>query len=154
MSEEEGDEDDDGLGKTQALARIRFAGGSTISYYRDGRFEAVCRCRTALATAAGEAVRHTPLGRCRLTRTAKESEDPAGSTAQGRPLGLLASWILHGGEFHSTKEHCDLFGVFMQDVGRRRTARDFLQKMPEGLKLCKYERPQRPGEPEEPEGWA
>jgi hypothetical protein len=76
------DEPEDPHDVSAALAKVRLPNGSSIGFYRDGRFEAVCRH-----------VNHLPKGRCRLTRTSYGTGDDT-CPAQGRPLGLLASWCL------------------------------------------------------------
>jgi hypothetical protein len=146
----EGEDDDEeyflgpigGRAPTTALAKATFANGCTISVYRDGRFEAVCRHAS-----------HHPIGRCRLTRTRHQSDD-ASFAAQGRPLGLLAAWCLCQGEFDCKDAHCDPYAVYMQGFETRCNARTSFKLLHGALDLLKYERDQRPGEGEEPIEWA
>ena len=123
-----------------ALGRVTFPCGSTIASYADGRFEAVCRVAS-----------HNETCRCRLTRTWYGSED---SEAQGRPLGLMAAWIIHAGEHNSAASHCELFSLFVLDHGIRTRARDQLATMPGAEALLSQERKPRAGEGDEPEDWA
>jgi hypothetical protein len=129
-------------GDHHALFRCEFPNGGTVSYYKDGRFEAVCRHPS-----------HLPKGRCRLTRTCERSLDET-SEAQGRPLGLMSSWLLRADMFASKEEHCDLFALFVLTHEERLEARHQLQALPFGPQLCDAERASREGEGAEPVGWA
>ena len=82
-------------GRGAMLASVTFENGGKNRRYRDGRFEAVCRCDD-----------HLPKGRCRLTRTSVGNDD---SPAQGRPLGLMAAWIEEASQFSSREEHSSVF---------------------------------------------
>ena len=127
---------------TAALARVTFEYGGSISFYRDGRFEAVCRhCD------------HLPRGRCRLTRTCYGTGNDT-CPAQGRPLGLMASWILTQSNFADREDHTDLYAVYSQSHEQRCLAREQLKMLPDAADLLSHERKQRPDEPEEPEDWA
>ena len=127
---------------TAALAKVTFHNGSSVSFYRDGRFEAVCRhCL------------HLPRGRCRLTRTCYGTGNDT-CPAQGRPVGLLASWILSQEDFADREDHCDAFAVYSQSHEQRCFAREQLKMLPDAADLCRHERKRRDGEPEEPEDWA
>jgi hypothetical protein len=138
---EERDLDDGDVGgadRGAALHRVRFPDDSTISVYADGRFEAVCHHED-----------HVPRRRCRLTRTREGSDDPA-AAAQGRPLGLIAAWLLSNQDFSDKSEHSSIFAVFLQSLAARQAARVRLKALPGGVELLGYERRQRDGEPEEP----
>ena len=144
-----GDEYDDeevegggGMAPTASLAMLTLDNGCTISVYRDGRFEAVCRhCD------------HLPSGRCRLTRTRVGSDDP-NFQSQGRPLGLMAAWCLSQGDYDCRERHCDAFAVYSQSLEARTRARAHLMSLPGALDLFRYERDQRLGEVAEPIEWA
>jgi hypothetical protein len=141
-SEEESEEEADAGVEGHALSKVKFADGASISFYRDGRFEAVCRhCD------------HGPMGRCRLTRTSRISDD-ALESAQGRPLGLLSSWLLSAKDYNWREEHGDMFAVYCQTLPMRQNARRVLMGLHGSRELANHERAQRPGEPEEPVEWA
>lgn len=94
------------------------------------------------------------MNRCRLTRTCVASED---NPAQGRPLGLMAAWLLwEHVEFEPAdrEEHGNIFSVLSLSAQSRRTARDKLKTMEFADSLFKHERERRLGEPEEPDGFA
>jgi hypothetical protein len=123
-----------------AIARIDFPDHGTISFYIDGRFEAVCRHPA-----------HLPKNRCRLTRTSVGSGD---SEAQGRPLGLMAAWLLASSDFASKEEHNNPFALFILDFPARERARQRLRHLPGAAQLLDAERVPSPNEGPEPEGWA
>jgi len=126
---------------TAALAKVTLANDATIAVYRDGRFEAVCRHAM-----------HLPRGRCRLTRTSYGTGTEA-CPAQGRPLGLLTSWLLAQDNFHDREDHCDAFAVYSQSYEDRCLAREQLKLVPGAAELFVHERARRAGENEEPEEW-
>ena len=122
------------LGRFTALATCAVVGG-TISYYRDGRFEAKCR-------------RHG----CRMTRTSKAHRSAAGG--QGRPCGLLAAWLRFGQECEhmvAAADHRNPFVLMAFDFAERRSARAAMRECVGGEAALAYERPQRDGEGSEPE---
>ena len=79
-------------GREAALATVKFPNGH-ISYYKDDRFQAVCCC----CAQKGEKL-------CRQTRSSKPNKS---KLAQGRPLGLMAAWMLAGPAVHDRETHCD-----------------------------------------------
>jgi hypothetical protein len=122
------------LGRFAALATCAVVGG-TISYYRDGRFEAKCR-------------RHG----CRMTRTSREHRTVAGG--QGRPCGLLAAWLRFGEECEAmvaATDHRNPFVLMAFDYAERRSARAAMRECVGGETVLAFERPQRDGEGSEPE---
>ena len=107
-----------------------------ITYYNKGFFTATC------------AVHSTGTTKCVMSRSA----EPGRKAAQGRPLGLMMGWLFSAHEFpdkssHWNKEHWPTFEV-------RSAQRDVLAELPGGRELLDKERPQEPGEAEEPDGLA
>ena len=100
-------------------------------------------------------VAHCPLaelhGRaCRLTRTCLPGPRPG----QGRPLGLLMSWIQRAGEFGSQDAHVRLQGppgASVNDLANRTNARAAAMAAPEMDALFEQERGKDEGEADEPE---
>ena len=135
----------DDLHREEALCTVDL-GGDTLIYYRDRRFVAVCR-RDA----------HQLPNRCRLERSAEGSGYPSRS-AQGRPLGLMAAWLLYcnendaGVSCENKEEHISLFFLCCLDHATRMRARRHILTLPGGAQLAAYERPRRLAqlEPEEP----
>ena len=83
--------------------------------------------------------------RCRLTRTSLES-DVVGREAQGRPLGLLAAWLLDDIDV-TRHEHVDLFYIYGITFPQRLVGREFLESLPDwdsGWEF--FERPKRDSE--------
>ena len=126
-----------------ALAVVQ-VGPHSISFYRDGRFEAVCRRE-----------HHESIHRCRLTRTSFGSDD---TPEQGRPLGLLMAWLIWHedvgvAEPSDRDEHLCIFNIFALRHDVRVRAREALATIDGGVLLLSKERRRRPGEPDEPEGF-
>ena len=83
--------------------------------------------------------------RCRLTRTSWKS-DVIGREAQGRPLGLLAAWLLDDIEV-TREEHVDTFYVLGLTSPQRLVGREFLESLPDWGDGWEYfERPKRDNE--------
>ena len=116
--------------RNKALLSATVEGGQ-LSYYPQGYFTATCKDP-----------RH---GKCVLTRTALGGQRPA----QGRPLGLLVSWLADG-KNHSSKEGHWNKGTW-PDLDARRRHRALLAAVPGGDLLLEQERPLAEGEPGEPE---
>ena len=123
------------------MAKVSSGGNATISFYKDGRFEAVCRHAD-----------HLPMGRCRLTRTSFATGNDT-CPAQGRPLGLLASWCLAADDYTLREDHCDAFAIYSQTLENRIFAREELKHVDGAAALFAAERALRVGETEEPEEW-
>lgn len=124
-----------------AAVVVYFPQGKVSYYSHDLRFEAVCRHHQ---TAGDDATL------CRLTRTAKASRR---KKAQGRPVGLLASWLEMASQHQSKADHCARFWVSACITREhRRAARARLMALPNGRDLAACERAQEPGEDSEPEG--
>ena len=104
--------------------------GGVLSYYRQGIFTATCS---------------NPLHhRCVLTRTARAGRAPA----QGRPLGLLASWLAMGTAVESKEEHWDK--TTWPSFEDRRAAREALAQQDDAWPFFGFERAEREGEGAEP----
>ena len=86
---------------------------------------------------------------CRLTRSFRGSK-VLGREGQGRPLGLVFAWSKHCPEGIDSWEHAH---VFLPSREQREAARSELQSstVPNVAGLFERERPQRRGEPAEPE---
>eukprot|EP00971_Amphidinium_carterae_P350996 6491845-Amphidinium_carterae.1 len=116
------------LGREPALATVAFASKGVLRYHR-GRnmFEATC-------------TRHA---NCTLTRSSS-----GGRRASGRPLGLLAAWLLLDsveGD-HKTRELLR----FQLTLEKRQAGRAHLETLEGHEALCAHERAIAPGEPQEP----
>jgi hypothetical protein len=128
---------------SRGLNPTRFRQGS-ITFYPDkndpekGRFQAVC----------GHPELHGKS--CRLTRTSAPSVRVGGNQAQGRPLGLLAAWLVVG-ELAADRAAHDASVPFLS-ADERLAAREELLSQPNGAELAAHERPMRLGEPLEPDG--
>ena len=117
--------------------------GDNIGYIRfypfTNRFEALC-LRDG----------HTVI-RCRLTKYASESRGVGDqfNPAAGRPLGLMAAWLLadFAGLPHEHHNPFFLLSLSRQD---RQDGRAYLDLLPGGKDILHFERPQRTGEPAEP----
>ena len=105
--------------------------GGRLAFYAAGFFTATCRNP-----------RH---GRCVMTR----SSQPGGKAAQGRPLGLLMSWLQRSDLCLSKEEHWNKES--MPSLEQRTAARNQLASVVGGQTLLAFERPKRPGEADEPE---
>lgn len=119
---------------------VVFIGVHSISYYRSGNSEAVFR-RT----------NHASIHRCRLTRASAGSDD---DLAQGRPVGLLAAWLLRRDvgvpEPADRGEHLSLFCVSALGHESRKHVRAVVAGLEGGLALLSHERPRRLGVTSEP----
>ena len=116
-----------------AVASVDFFGG-TIKYYAKGDFVAYCAVHSDSAAKVA----------CVLTRTARAGK----KAAQGRPLGLLAAWIMAADEHDCKPEHCKRCNFPPYDD--RCFARTALSAVTGADELFAYERPPREGEDEEP----
>jgi len=95
---------------------------------------------------------------CRLRRTITASLH---SQAQGRPGGLLLAWIDCAADYGSAIAHQTMgqkkFAHTQPQLNqaKRNAARDWAEGQP-SLRACldELERPRRPGEDKEPDGWA
>ena len=128
--------------KDDAVNTVVFDGRGKVSLYTDGRIEAVC---------FSDAHKVPGVPQCKIRRASVGGDD---NPAQGRPLGLLAAWVLKCGDFVSRDCHCDRFTPFAFSQEERKRARDYALALPGGVAIAGAERPQRPGEEIEPEGWA
>ena len=116
--------------RTDAEVVVEVEGG-VLRYYSAGYFTATCQELTH--------------GKCVLTRTAH----PGRRRAQGRPLGLLTAWLAAGHEHASKQAHwCR---ARWPDFEARFAARVDLANQAGGQELLARERPQEPGEAEEPD---
>ena len=128
---------------TRGYHPTRFRQGS-ITFYPDkadpekGRFQAVC----------GHPEKHGKS--CRLTRTSAPTARAGGNLAQGRPLGLLAAWLVMG-EVAEDREAHDASVAFLS-ADERLVAREDLLLQPNGAELAAHERPRRLEETLEPAG--
>ena len=124
---------------------LRVDFGEEIGHIRwypwTGRFEVTC---TRLCHRAE---------RCRITKYNTESTGigDAFNPALGRPLGLIAAWILCDfcGEPH---EHKSPWHALSITRAERIAGINHLLELPNGAEMVCYERPQRTGEPVEPVG--
>ena len=141
---------DGGVASTRRLTPGRGHGmkvdfGPDVGYIRwfpfTNRFEASC-------LRPGHAV-----SRCRLTKYASESAGVGEqfNSAMGRPLGLMAAWLLTPFE-GPANEHHNHFTVICITRQERVDARMHLSSLTGGGTIQCHERPQRTGEPEEPLG--
>lgn len=127
--------------RAPALSSVNFCGG-VIAAYPDksnptrGRFQATC----------GNPL-HGP--RCRLTRAMHGSVRKQNS-AQGRPLGLMAAWLLVAHLAEDAIDHDAMIPLLTQD--QRAAAREDIKELPGGIELFSAERIRLEGEGEEPEG--
>lgn len=108
-----------------------------IAYYESKRsFEAVCR--------------NPAHGKCVLTRSSRgRGGGPGVPPRGGRPLGLMAAWLLRG-NVAGKGEHwapANLHG----DRSARRAGRNFIKAPAHGFALLSHERPKADGEGSEPE---
>lgn len=119
---------------------VHFPSCGKISFYAgDNRFEAVCSC-------------HTPTGssRCILTRTSAGSNR---KKSQGRPLGLLAAWLLNAEVMGTKDDHCNrLWLLSSLSKEDRLAARRYLASLPAGPNLLACERAKAQNEDSEPDG--
>eukprot|EP00971_Amphidinium_carterae_P036783 723281-Amphidinium_carterae.1 len=122
---------------SSAAAVVHFPHGRISYYDSKSSFEAIC-------------TRHA---NCKLLRTAKakkrriaSDEHPVG----GRPLGLLAAWLLDA-EPGSKETHRDTTKLLSYKTATRQAARAELSSKAGGAELLALERPTLTGEPDEPE---
>ena len=83
--------------------------------------------------------------RCVLTRSSEEGRRPA----QGRPLGLLTSWLHVGVGLASKEEHWA--ADHWPTLAQRQEHRELLATYAGGAELLNLERDRRAGEGEEPD---
>ena len=92
--------------------------------------------------------------RCRLSRSVQGS-GTAWRHGQGRPLGLMAAWLLAGQDdqlaIPTHADHVKTRTWPKPSLEDRVAARAAIAAHPAGAALIAAERPRRPGEPEEPE---
>ena len=113
---------------------MRFGSYGRIAFHpAKGDFEATCCAEGHI--------------RCRLTRRAI-----AGPRAgQGRPLGLIAAWLMAASDYSSKDEHKDVFVMaLISDLENRKHGRSELAKVDGAQALFACERPLAPEEPDEP----
>jgi len=120
----------------RAEAVVVFPLGKISFYKGTGSFECVCSREGHVD--------------CRLTRTSLPSVRAA-RAGQGRPLGLLASWLLFDGELHGKAEHRNPFTVLGLTRELRSQGRHVLRGLPNGAQLEACERPRRASEEESSE---
>ena len=106
-----------------STARVE-VGTGTIAYYSNkGAFQATCRVHK----------------QCALTRVGSRARVQPALPAKGRPLGLMAAWLLAGGG-HPTKEaHMACLRGLNYDM--RKAAREELLRHAAGVEVAGYERP-------------
>ena len=112
------------------IAKISIPGHGELVYYMD--LEAIqARCSDP------------GHGDCRRQRTTK-----AGARAgQGRPIGLLVSWLMQQSDFGSQHEHGHLCHP---NLDQRREAREAFQQLEGADEFSSFERDKRRGEDDEP----
>ena len=126
------------IGPGVADVTVFLVGIGRISYYAYGnRFEASC-----------DSSIHTI---CRLTRTSRADRRDR-NEAQGRPMGLLAAWLLANGLFTTKMDHRETAVIMSFSHEERMDARAYITALPNGPLLLSYERMQRVGEGIEPLG--
>eukprot|EP00971_Amphidinium_carterae_P339882 6477934-Amphidinium_carterae.3 len=117
------------FGRSAATAAVLIGERGKISFYAGKQvFEAVCK-------------RHES---CKLTRSCRKS-----ARTNGRPLGLMVSWLLEDVTASDHKEQ-----RYMREIltlAKRRAAREHLQTLADANQICAYERALEPGEDAEPE---
>ena len=117
-------------GRDKADLTLAVTGGR-LSFYRKSQ---ICT-----ATCTNEL-----HGRCVLTRSMVAGRSPA----QGRPLGLLLSWLEMGITVDTKLEHWDR--DCWPTLSEREAARTLFLHVEGAQPFLDEERPLRPGEPEEP----
>ena len=122
---DEGGGDDGEQNRGKATFEFAFEGGVIRYFDKYSRFEATC----------GNPL-HKP---CRLTREAHGNPDKLG---QGRPLGLMASWLEKGHNpcITTHDEHRDPIIMMCIDFDARLAARRRLKKVPGSACLFEAER--------------
>lgn len=106
--------------------------GELRYYPQHGHITAFCDLRSSF---------HAPD--CRLQRTVQPKSD----RASGRPIGLLVAWLQQCGSYDHATGHKHGCKPTLQD---RRNAREYFNTLPGAQEFSQYERPARPGDPEEP----
>lgn len=125
-----------GIGAADFTVHLEF--GSIRFYF--SRLEMVAHCGNP---AHGK--------RCRLSRSVQASAATS-RIGQGRPVGLLGAWLMAGQQDQNLTTHeAHVRMRPLPDLDSRRSARLLVAGRPDGLELLAFERPQRDGEPEEPE---
>ena len=77
--------------------------GSSVSVHKDVLFAAFRRCKE-----------HRLIGRYQLARTSRGS-DMKGREEQGRPIGLLVSWVRAMDTFTTQDEHVSPLAAFVME---------------------------------------
>lgn len=126
------------LVRVGGAATVLFPSGRITFWPAGGKFEAICR--------------NPAHGKCVLTRThrAKQGLTPSGFPKGGRPLGLLAAWLLKADHTDSKEAHWST-DVLGSSFAEREAGRRFVETAPGGDMLLGLERPRAEGEPAEPE---
>eukprot|EP00971_Amphidinium_carterae_P048166 948706-Amphidinium_carterae.1 len=112
----------------KALADIAVPGGR-IAFYAKGFFQATCETHY----------------RCVLTRTSLAGRH----AGQGRPLGLLTSWLAMGPTVVDKTSHWDVIALL--DHATREEHRAHLAGLEGSIEMLAFERDQREDESEEPD---
>ena len=123
-----------------ADALLDVPGGCVAFHNSTNRFEARCG--------------NNEHGHCRFSRTCLASKKDVSSGplyGQGRPLGLLCSWLALSLNHGSKEEH----HAAAKDINKaqRLSARTLLKQVPQCKSLLERERPLRDGEESEPKRW-
>lgn len=95
--------------------------------------------------------RHSGAGaECRRTRTAlgPSARNCLRNPGQGRPLGLLAAWLVQAGDHRSEVMHASSMSTISR--AQRAEGRRMLEALPGHEVLTSKERALQPGEPSEP----
>lgn len=128
--------DRDGGRRGRGEAMVVFPHGKISFYASKNVMEATCRVPSH--------------GKCVLTRTVRcrqgteEHLVPKG----GRPLGMLAAWLLKAGAAETKEAH---WAFVRAPLAERVAAREYIKQAEHGPELLAMEREQKPTEPEEPE---
>lgn len=129
----------------QAAGQRRLAGAVVVLPGLQGMFRYYPATNSVVMHCA-----HHDDAQCRLTRTLNASA-LASRAGQGRPLGLLLAWATCCDPARGAAAHVHEFVPTLQ---QRQEARRRLHQLAERdvdlRTLLSFERPQRPGEPEEP----
>ena len=88
-------------------------------------------------------------GVCKLTRTSRASTIAA-RRGQGRPLGLLMSWLKRANGVTDEHAHKSMYYIQLATHGERVAEREYLGTLPGGAALMAFERAMRPDEEPEP----
>ena len=120
-----------------ADAEVVWPGIGRIAFYaHDQRFEATC-------------VVHKD---CHLTKTANAAKRTTGNESQGRCAGTLSAWLWQNQPPHAVGQGTHNSQAQKRNIPLkdREQGRDRVRVAPGGALLLSKERPQKPGEPEEP----